>query len=106
MQTITDQTSEMQDSIVTGRRTGAIRVVLALLALSIIANGVLGWKAFQYRRTLNAIQARSELSIGTAVPPIRVRGLTGEPTTVTFLGGDKATVLYALAPGCDACEMN
>ena len=79
----------------------ADRVLLALLALSLVANvAVVGWLV---RGGPGA--AAPTIAVGTKLDPITGVSKDGAPLTVSF-EGDKPVVLYVFSPACVWCERN
>lgn len=76
-------------------------LLLLLLAVSVAANVLLGWKSRRY-----AVDSKGTLPIGAFVPPLIAKNLQGTPETVVFGGAPLPTVVYVLSPTCHWCDRN
>lgn len=84
------------------RDLGKFIYCLAVLALSLSLNVILGWKL---REQGGGPTVGAEIPVGTTLPQLAVKDLDGSPATITFDHAGWA-VLYVMAPDCPFCAEN
>jgi hypothetical protein len=84
------------------RHPGIDGVLLGLLALSLITNVCLVWRAHGGTQTVEG----HSLAVGTAVPDLQAVAADGTPVTVKVNGATLPTVVYALSTNCMWCQRN
>jgi peroxiredoxin len=79
---------------------------MVLLLLSVSLNVVLARRLWSVAH-LQSIRATERLlKVGTAVPPIAVKGLDGQQEVISYQGTNQPTVLYVFTPPCSWCARN
>jgi peroxiredoxin len=89
-----------------------VTFLLILLAVSLGFNVYLARRAFRSpepsRQAAAAVRqppAPPQLAVGTALPPLEVKDLTGETRTIDWAAAEP-TVLYFFSPQCSWCAKN
>lgn len=83
----------------------ADRVLLCLLASSLLVNAYLAQRVRNTAREGGSRWSRNVADIGTPIPAVRVKDRTGKPVDIRLDDG-KPTVLYVLSPSCPWCIRN
>jgi hypothetical protein len=84
------------------------RVLLVLLAISLLLNVLLGLETLRPHE--EGVEAGtgplSGPAIGASVPSLQVESLDGVGQRISFESDSRPTVIYIFSPSCDWCERN
>lgn len=81
-------------------------LLTVMLIVSVLLNVFLARKNQELTGLQNAKVAESQLKIGTAVPPIKVKSLDGRVDEISYRDLDRPTILYVFTPQCKWCARN
>jgi peroxiredoxin len=104
-----DEPHEPIDRRSVNSRLGAIcsmKLVSALLALSVVLNLLLATKISRLREYTAVLESERELQIGSKVPPIVGRSVDGTDQTLAYSDVNHPTVLYIFTPQCSWSKKN
>jgi peroxiredoxin len=83
-----------------------LTLFVALLGLSLVVNVLLSRKVSSLRSTVSQLMAHSSLKVGSRVPPILGRSVTGKDQVLNYADVQIPTVLYVFTPQCEWCKRN
>jgi peroxiredoxin len=81
-------------------------VLTSLLVCSVILNVLLAQQGRSLKKELAAARAARELKLGSALPPLDVLNMEGQPTNVAYGDTQLPTVVYVFSPDCHWCARN
>ena len=83
--------------------SGVVPTVLCVSVAITLLQGLYIWRLLD---NLEASASRGDLVIGSKVPPLLVKDLSGVSTTITYDSVGKPTLLYVFRPSCVWCRRN
>jgi peroxiredoxin len=86
--------------------TKAISVTIGALALSVTLNVFLAQRVQRINQAQSARIAERLLNVGTFVPQITAKRLSGQREVISYPGVRQMTVLYVFTPPCTWCARN
>jgi thioredoxin-related protein len=88
-------------------RSKRMRVLLpCLLVISISINVLLAQKVKDLKNRIVFIKTEQSLTIGSVVPSIQAKDISGRAVSITYSGNGKPTILYIFKPECSWCTRN
>src|SRR5262245_38495236 len=84
----------------------AVTAGILLLVASVSLNVFLAGKVYFSRQLQLAKASERLLNVGTAVPPIAAKSLSGQQEMLSYQASKTPTVLYVITPTCPWCARN
>lgn len=104
---ITTRENVNANGVASGKRSFRPGVIVFLLLITSLAlNAFLGWRVLRLGESVNRLESKDQLAVGSMVPSIKARSLDGREGIIKFQGEERPTILYFFSPGCDSCERN